>query len=120
MSVHQVIIVVKDLEPMQLVRMSVRAGMEIMNQFDPTRTAYAGSHEHKNFNAWFDEWIEAGSPQNIYVADESAGLDEVEFHANLEGAPTNFIQDGSNSTILVVGPFDSARLNYYTQNCKPI
>lgn len=120
MSVHQVIIVLKDLEPNKLVRMCVLAGMEIMNQFDPNRTSYVGSYEHKNFNSLFDEWIDSGSPQHIYVVDESSDFDEVEFHANLEGAPTNFIQDDNNSTILVVGPFDSARLNYYTQNCKPI
>lgn len=120
MSVHQAIIIVKYLDSIELARVAVRAGMEIMNQYDPTRSSYAGSYEHKLFNVWYDEWINTGAEQRLYICDESHGLDEVEFHANLEAAPTNFIQQGTNSTILVVGPFDSNRLNFFTQNCKQV
>lgn len=120
MSVSQAIVIVKGQSPMDLVRMSIRAGMEIMYQFDPTRSAYAGVAEHKQFEKDFAEWSSTGYEQNIYVADESEMLNEIEMFCNMEGAPTNFIEGESETMILVVGPFDSSRLNYFTQNCTKI
>ena len=116
MSVHQAIVVVKGQSPMDLVRMSVRAGMEIMNQFDPTRSSYAGTNEHKLFKKDFDEWVDSGCEQKLFVADESELLDEIEYYCNLEGAPTNFITD-NQTKIMVIGPYNSDRLKYFTQNC---
>jgi hypothetical protein len=117
MSVHQAIVVVKGQSPMDLVRMSVRAGMEIMNQFDPTRSAYAGPNEHKLFKKDFDEWVDSECEQKLFVADNSELLDEIEYYCNLEGAPTNFISGETETKIMVIGPFDSERLKYFTQNC---
>lgn len=117
MSVHQVVVVLKGQSPVDLVRMSVRAGMEIMNQFDPTRSSYAGANEHKLFNKDFSEWVDAGCEQQLFVADSADLLDEIEFLCNMEGAPTNFINGEKETKILVVGPYSTQRLNYFTQNC---
>lgn len=120
MSVYQAIVIVEGQSPMDLVKLSVRAGMEIMNQFDPTRTQYVGDNENKIFKKDFSEWVENGYEQHLYVASESDMLSEIEFHCNLEGAPINFVEEDSQSMILVIGPFDSERLRYFTQNCRRI
>lgn len=120
MSVSQAIVVVKGQSPMDLVRLSTRAGMEIMYQFDQTRSAYAGEAEHKQFKKDFTEWAETGYEQNLYVADDSDMLVEIELFCNMEGAPTNFIDGESETLILVIGPFDSNRLKFFTQNCTMI
>lgn len=120
MSVSQAIVIVSGQSPTELVKMSIRAGMEIMYQFDPSRSAYAGDAEHKQFRKDFTEWAESGFEQNLYIAEESEMLNEIEIFCNMEGAPTNFIDGDSETLILVVGPFDSDRLKYFTQNCTKI
>lgn len=120
MSVSQAIVVVKGQSPMDLVRMATRAGMEIMYQFDPSRSAYAGVAEHKQFASDFTEWAETGYEQNLYIAEDSDMLVEIELFCNMEGAPTNFIDGESETLILVIGPFDSERIKYFTQNCTKI
>lgn len=120
MSVYQAIVIVEGQSPMDLVKLSVRAGMEIMNQFDPTRTQYSGKAEHELFKKDFSEWVAGGYEQHLYIASDSDLLSEIEFHCNMEGAPTNFIDEDSQSMIMVIGPFDSSRLRYFTQNCRRI
>lgn len=118
MSVHQVILVLKDISPIELVKVSVKAGMEIMNQFNPTSSSYTGSFEEKNFKKVMASWSDAGFEQKIFFVDKPEDFEEVEFHANMEGAPTNFIQEGQSSNILVIGPYDTPTLDFYTQNYK--
>ena len=120
MSVYQAIIVVKGQSPMDLVSMSVRAGMEIMHQFDPTRSSYAGDAEHKCFKKDFDEWVKVDYEQQVYIAEDSDILSEIEFLCNMEGAPTSFLNPDMESLILVVGPFNSQRLDYFTHSCTKI
>ena len=92
--------------------------MEIMYQFDPSRSAYAGVAEHKQFAKDFSEWAETGYEQELNIAEDSDMLVEIELFCNMEGAPTNFIS--GESLILVIGPFNSDRIKYFTQNCTKI
>lgn len=119
MSVHQAIIVLEDLPFKQLAQVAVRAGMEILSQFDPNRSAYTGESERKNFEKDYKEWAETDFEQQIFTVSSTDYLEEVELLCNMEGAPTNFIT-GEGDTILVIGPFNSERLRYYTQNCKQL
>lgn len=120
MSIHQVIIVIKDIPTSELIQISVKAGMEIMNQFDPSRSNYSGSNEHNLFNKDYNAWIETNCEQKIYVVEDERELKEIDFLCNLEGAPTNFITNANSNKILVIGPFDSNRLNYFTKNCTSL
>lgn len=120
MSVSQAIVIVKGQSPMDLVRMSIRAGMEIMYQFDPTKSAYAGMSEHHQFVKDFSEWTENGYEQTLHIAEDSEVLLEIEMYCNMDGAPTNFIDGESETLILVIGPFDSEKIKYYTQSCTTI
>lgn len=120
MSVSQSIVIVKGQSPDDLVRMSVRAGMEIMYQFDPSKSAYAGKSEHMHFSKNFTEWVDGGYEQNVHIADHPDMLEEIEMYCNIEGAPTNFITGQSQTLILVIGPYDSDRLKFLTRNCTKI
>lgn len=120
MSVHQAIIVLEDLSFKEVIQAGVRAGMEILAQFDPNRSAYSGDFTRKLFEKDYAEWCETGCEQKIFSVSSTDALEEVEFHCNMEGTPTNFITGEGSDKILVIGPFDSNRLNFYTQNCKQI
>lgn len=117
-KMYQAVVIIENCDINSIIAQSVKAGMEIMNQYDPESPAYVGKYEEKQFRSLFKAWVDDGAEQITFTAPDSAVLKEIEFLAGLESTPMNFLDE--NPEVLVIGPYDSSRLDLFLQNCTKI
>ncbi len=113
MSVHQVIFVVTGTPSITVVKETAAAGMEIQSKYIKGTENFAGNSELAAFNADLKLWTALSKPQIGVEVDDITVLREVEYLMTLESVPMNTLSD--NSSVLVAGPFDSERMDYFSQ-----
>lgn len=106
-SVLQTIVYVKGTDLKVLLKASVKAGMEIKDQFDPDSPNFSGQFEKAVFKNDSKKWASTGFNQHIIEVDSLDDITFLEMQANMEALAVNYIEtdnDTATTPVLVIGP----------------
>lgn len=117
-KVSQAIIVLKGVDKVEALKQAVFGTMVMMSQYDVKNSGYVGNYEHGKFKYIVKAWQEQEMPVEVFEVDFPADMEEISLMAELETVPMNFIDE--DSTVMILGPFDSKRIKFFTQNCKAL
>lgn len=114
-NVRQAIVYVRGTDQNELAKAIALGTIEMTAQYDTKNTGYVGNYEHGKWKFVLKAWLEQGFPQDVYVVDSYDDIEEVAMMAELETVPMNNYS-AHNQNLLILGPFDSKRLAFLTQN----